>query len=94
MKPRFPKLLLPFSLGLMLVAVFLLSSAGLSGISLAAPQACVPGPHSGVITGTQQWCTADSPHLLSGDVTVPSGMPLTAETGAIVQGANRVELLV
>ncbi|MCA9869626.1 MAG: hypothetical protein KC487_04500, partial [Anaerolineae bacterium] len=65
---------------LLLVGLFLVGVLGMPRASLAAPGSCVPGPHSGVITGTQQWCASDSPHLLSGDVTVPAGMTLTVES--------------
>lgn len=86
--------LMPICLGLLLAGILMAASATFSSPSLAAPQACTPGPHSGVITGTQQWCLSDSPHLLNGDVTVPAGMSLTIEAGVIVQGADNVELLV
>ncbi|MCB0254606.1 MAG: right-handed parallel beta-helix repeat-containing protein, partial [Anaerolineae bacterium] len=79
---------------LLLVGLFLVGVLGMPRASLAAPGSCVPGPHSGVITGTQQWCASDSPHLLSGDVTVPAGMTLTVESNVTVMGANGKALLV
>lgn len=87
-------ILLPICFGVLLVASLIAAGVGFSQSSLTTPQACVPGPHSGVITGTQQWCAANSPHLLSGDVTVPAGITLTIEAGVTVQGADNAELLV
>ena len=78
----------------LLLLVLLLSGLGANRPASAAPQACVPGPHSGVITSDEEWCLADSPHLISGDVTVSAGATVTIEAGAIVQGASEVELLV
>ena len=45
----------------------------------ASPRACVPGPHNGHITADETWCLSDSPHELSGDVTVDPGVTLTIE---------------
>ena len=78
----------------LLLLVLLLSGLGANGPASAAPQACVPGPHSGVIAADEEWCLADSPHLLSSDVTVSAGVNLTIEPGVIVQGSRYVELLV
>lgn len=58
------------------------------------PHACVPGPHSGTISTSQEWCLADSPHLLSGNVTVANGATLTIEPGVIVQGCDGCGILV
>ncbi len=57
-----------------------------------APAACVPGPHSGTITASEEWCAADSPHLVSGDVTVQNGAVLTIEPGVEVRFAAGTEL--
>ncbi len=57
-------------------------------VALAAPRAaaqCTPGPHSGTITADQTWCAADSPHVLSGVVTVAPGVTLTIEAGSTVK---------
>ncbi|MGD2207057.1 MAG: hypothetical protein PVH17_09780, partial [Anaerolineae bacterium] len=35
-----------------------------------SPTACVPGPHSGAITASEEWCQIHSPHLVTGDTTV------------------------
>lgn len=94
MKTRIRTLLLPIFLGLLFTTGFLLVMGGMPDVSLAVPTACVAGPHSGEITGTQQWCADDGPHLLTGDVTVPEGMTLTIEAGTTLQGARYVELLV
>jgi uncharacterized repeat protein (TIGR01451 family) len=77
-----------------LFLALLLSDPGAGQAGAAAPLTCVPGPHTGVITGTQEWCAADSPHLLTGDVTVPAGMTLTVEPGVVVMAAQSAELLV
>ena len=53
-----------------------------------APRAagqCAPGPHSGTINADQTWCAADSPHVLTGVVTVASGVTLTIEAGSVVK---------
>lgn len=39
----------------------------------AAPAACVPGPHSGTISASQDWCLADSPHVINGGLSVAPG---------------------
>ncbi|MBN1247515.1 MAG: hypothetical protein JXC32_07635, partial [Anaerolineae bacterium] len=62
-------------MGLLLVG-FQLIAGGYQPTAAATLQACVPGPHSGTITGTQHWCLVDSPHRLTGDVIVPAGMTL------------------
>lgn len=59
-------------------------------VALAAPRAaaqCTPGPHSGTITADQTWCAADSPHVLTGVVTVAPGVTLTIEAGSTVKPA-------
>jgi len=59
-------------------------------VALAAPRAaaqCTPGPHSGTITADQTWCAADSPHVLTGVVTVVPGVTLTIEAGSTVKPA-------
>ena len=48
---------------------------------------CTPGPHSETITADQTWCLADSPHVLSGVVTVAAGATLTIEAGSTVKPA-------
>ncbi len=94
MKIRLSAIFLPISLGLMLVMVFIMISAGLPKSTMAAPNACVPGPHSGTLTANEEWCASDSNHLLTGDVTVPAGITLTVEAGSVVQGDRYVELRV
>ncbi len=58
----------------------------------AVPPPCTPGPHSGTISADQRWCAADSPHQMTGDVTVAPGVTLTVEAGAVVKGSADVEL--
>jgi hypothetical protein len=60
----------------------------------AAPQACVPGPHSGPLATSQEWCADDNPHLVNALVTVGNGVTLTIEPGAVVQFATGTELRV
>ncbi len=60
-------------------------------LAFAAPRAaaqCTPGPHSGTITADQTWCAADSPHVVSGVVTVAPGVTLTIEAGSVVKPAS------
>ena len=57
---------------------------------LAEPPAaaqCTPGPHSGTIASDQTWCAADTPHVLTGVVTVAPGVTLTIEAGSTVKPA-------
>jgi hypothetical protein len=46
---------------------------------------CVSGPHSGAISADENWCQADNPHVVSGDVTVNEGVTLTIEPGTTVK---------
>jgi len=59
---------------------------------LQAP--CVPGPHSGVIAADQQWCAADSPHVLTANVTISPGVVVTVTAGVTVQAADDQALYV
>ncbi len=59
---------------------------------VAAPSACVPGPHSGHITADETWCLSDSPHHLSDDVIVDPGVTLTIEPGVTVLGFTHWEI--
>ena len=92
MKKRTSALLVIISGSLMMLAILIFVLAG--GAVYAAPQACVPGPHSGHITANEEWCQADSPHQLTGAVIVDPGVTLTIEPDVVVQGANSAELLV
>ncbi|MEM8533986.1 MAG: hypothetical protein AAGF95_24285 [Chloroflexota bacterium] len=58
--------------------------------STEAAGPCVAGPHNGVINSDQSWCAANSPHLVTGTVTVANGVTLTIEPGVEVRmsGAN------
>ncbi len=79
--------LMALAMGLAL-ATFALTGAGPAKEAQAASLACVPGPHSGTLTVDQTWCLADSPHLLSGNVTVASGVVLTIEPGVTVKAGS------
>jgi uncharacterized repeat protein (TIGR01451 family) len=82
---------------LVILAVLILLVGGAPAIAAgrAGAAACVAGPHSGTITSDQSWCLADSPHLMSGSVTVAQGAILTIEPGVTVQaGAVNVALIV
>lgn len=84
----------PVFLGMLAVILLVGGSAAFPEASLSAPNACVAGPHTGDITTDEQWCLADSPHTLSGDVTVLAGVTLTIEPGVTIRSAGDVELLV
>lgn len=51
--------------GLMLVAMVLVLSSAAPTTSHAARQGCVPGPHSGMIAASQEWCLKESPHFVT-----------------------------
>ena len=91
-KSLFP--LFSVALGLALAAGFLWASARMTHAAHASPRACVPGPHSGVITASQTWCLADSPHILNSSVVVTDGVTLTIEPGVTVKGNTTAELKV
>jgi uncharacterized repeat protein (TIGR01451 family) len=59
-----------------------------------APDACVPGPHSGAITAAEEWCPAHNPHLVTGDVTVQNDAVLTIQPGVIVRFATGTGLYI
>jgi uncharacterized repeat protein (TIGR01451 family) len=75
------KIVFPVIAGL-LITVMILVTYNVA----AAPQSCVAGPHNGHITADETWCLSDSPHELSGDVTVDAGVTLTIEAGVTVKG--------
>ena len=88
--PHTGRLIFPLLLG---AGFFLFLWFMLTGnLAQAEPLACVPGPHSGTITANETWCAANSPHLLTGDVTVSPGVTLTVEPGTVVGGNTTVEL--
>jgi len=68
------RLVVAVAIGVLLLPALLLSSLGIGQVDSASLQTCVPGPHSGIITGTQEWCAADGLHTLTSDVTIPAGM--------------------
>jgi hypothetical protein len=80
-----------FVRALLMVAIVLGIMAGLGPLEPAAnpvhaaSEACAPGPHSGTISASQEWCLADSPHVVNGGVTVASGATLTVEAGVEVR---------
>ncbi|MCO5189960.1 MAG: Ig-like domain-containing protein [Anaerolineae bacterium] len=83
------------SISIFLVVLLTLAANTVAGkFDPIFPTACVAGPHSGILTVSQQWCASDSPHLISADVTVPAGITLTIEPATTIQGAGYTELLV
>jgi hypothetical protein len=84
MQARNRLLILAFCLGLLFSLAFLLAGSGFSSSSMAAPQACVPGPHTGTLTADETWCIGDSPHLVNVQFTVPPTVTLTIEPGVTV----------
>jgi uncharacterized repeat protein (TIGR01451 family) len=55
---------------------------------------CFPGPHSGALTVTQDWCPEHNPHQISGNFHVPDGFTLTLRPGVSVQTASGQRLQV
>jgi uncharacterized repeat protein (TIGR01451 family) len=47
-----------------------------------------------VITESQEWCAVDSPHQLTGDVTVNAGVTLIIQPGVTVKGSSGSEIKV
>ncbi len=83
---------------LLIGVTLILTTAGVTGgRPLAAPphpESCVAGPHNGHITADEEWCVADNPHIISGEVTVDGGVVLTLEPGVIVQTVTGARLTV
>ncbi len=85
------RLLMPLALGLSLTILTLALLGADTHIVQARPLAL---DHSGAIISNETWTAAASPHVLTGDVTVASGVTLTIEAGAIVQGNANARLAV
>ena len=51
----------------------------------AASLACVPGPHQGNLTTSQDWCPQDNPHVVTFWSAVTSGVTLTLRPGVEVR---------
>ena len=83
-----------FLFGLLIAAGAVQLAGQAPRLSLAAPSACVPGPHGGAITSDQSWCLVDSPHLITADTTIAAGVTVTVEPGVTVKAANNVALYV
>ena len=95
MRPKRLSLLFCSGMLMVLALLTLLVGPARAGRVHDGPTACVAGPHSGTITADESWCLADSPHLMSGSVTVAQGAILTIEPGVTVQaGAVNVALIV
>ncbi|MFZ2097379.1 MAG: hypothetical protein WAV05_12150, partial [Anaerolineales bacterium] len=71
------------TLFILISLVFLWS--GKAASQQASPEACVPGPHTGIITADETWCLVDSPHIIIGTVTINPGVTLTIEAGVTVK---------
>ncbi len=81
-------LLLVLLPALLLGSVVALTRSGAAQAPFATRSDCVPGPHSGTITADERWCLADSPHLMSADVTVAAGVTITIEPGVTVKAGT------
>jgi len=79
---------LTFVFMLFLAGFLMRVGSGSLAASPHAPSACVPGPHSGHIAADETWCLADSPHRVTGDVTVDAGVVLTIEAGVTINVDN------
>lgn len=66
------------------LSVLLLAGYTSSISGKAQVDACMPGPHSGIISASQTWCPIDNPHRVTGGVTVPDSVTLTIEAGVTV----------
>ena len=94
MSPAKGRITLSLLSGIGLTIFTLLFSAHGFFVARANSTACVSGPHAGDITSDEQWCLADSPHILAGPVNVLDGVSLTIEPGVVVQAAATARLFI
>jgi uncharacterized repeat protein (TIGR01451 family) len=83
MNNRLRLILGPLAISLIFVSAILMVSQAARANALG----CVPGPHSGTIAANETWCLSESPHIISSDVGVDSGVTLTIEAGVKVLAA-------
>jgi len=79
-------------LGIVFTGAILTTPGTAYPASLRSALACVSGPHSGTISASEEWCAADNPHILTGDVTVGAGVTLTIQPGVVVKGQSNAQL--
>lgn len=85
MKTQLRLIMVLVFLSLFMAGIFIFGIVGYPESSLAAPHACVSGPHIGTLTADETWCASDSPHLVELPFIVPPTVTLTIEPGATVK---------
>ncbi len=85
MKNNFHFSYVPFAASLLIAIAFLFLAKSPQDVTMAATAACVPSPHSGLITTDQRWCAVDNPHLIENTVSIAAGVTITIEPGVVVQ---------
>ncbi|MCP4540918.1 MAG: hypothetical protein GY832_27600 [Chloroflexi bacterium] len=85
------RLFISLVLGLGLITITLGLLWTVNRVALARPSTL---DHTGTININEIWAAVDNPHVLTGNVTVASGVTLTIEPGVIVQGNTNIQLQV